>query len=728
FFLGSYIANRVRDVFLGYFRFMYLLCDGNSKETDPSNPRGTCTTPNCNHYEQFLDYQEPDPTIEDFYYEITGDQFYILHPEFFDHPEDYQLHPTYQTLVDQEPDDFPRRSTGPSYINLFRLSFIYTLSKLGSPQKMFEIAQTAVTGIEIGTGQQLRVLMKVVGVHMIYTCVQYFMALLESALYPGLTPDERRKRSVFSIWPRRVTRAVQGSLNSILSSVIVFSSIAVVGALVSILSVGIIYDVNGALVQTHERVKTIKNAPVDVTSGKSHVSTSHYVNMFDDGLVMAYDSGIRWVDPILQDAFPTLGWGFSDWVYHLSHVIVEHQETPEPVEPVCLVPRVCPQRVLTPRPQYLRPVDHNTTEASENVELWVFPSVFTTYTIGRSSKYGVNEQSSPTLVAINLTLAKFLLSNLFGYKGIDNNVLLEGFNIFNDLLFRLILFLLTVLTLTALKVSPIHRIGWIIDQALASSASMGSFRLSSSSSPGRILAKHLEFAITGTFIAMLKLSMYHTIFTVAFTNLLAGRAIAEVGASAFVPVRYAWITSFFGIVLTMFPIAPNWLVVLPGAIIHFYVYGFRRAEAVALVVGHLLFTNMVDSAVWDSHVVKTARPGISSAFWLGLWIFLGGSLWGIKGLLLGPVVFACIPAVWSATLELRGLPEPPRTTGYIAAAAAATRMPRDKAAAETEDEGASPPMMNSFHRLSESDSGTEDEKFHAGLKVSSELRRRIKRL
>ncbi|KAG0285648.1 hypothetical protein BGZ97_007713 [Linnemannia gamsii] len=159
---------------------------------------------------------------------------------------------------------------------------------------------------------------------------------------------------------------------------------------------------------------------------------------------------------------------------------------------------------------------------------------------------------------------------------------------------------------------------------------------------------------------MFKLSIYHTLFTVAWTHFLTDRVTLLVAAgeasSDFVPLKYAWLTSLFGIALTLFPIAPNWLVAIPGGLIHFYIYGQRPMEAIAMVVGHLLLANLVDGAVWDSHVVKNARPGVSSAFWLGLWVFLGGMKWGPKGLLLGPVFFAAVPSIWSALLELRGKP------------------------------------------------------------------------
>ncbi|KAG0036488.1 hypothetical protein BGZ82_004146 [Podila clonocystis] len=724
FFLGSFVANGIKYLISSYCRVMYIVCDGKSKETDTTRPRGTCATPNCNHYEQFLDYREPDPSIEDFYYEITGDQFYELHPEFFDQPEDYQLHPGYQTLVDQEPDNFARRSTGPSYINILRLAFIYVLSKLGTPQELFEIVKAAVANIEIGTKEQLSKLMLVVVLHIIYTCLQHFVAQFEAVLYPKLTQDERRKHSIFHTLPRAITRTVQESLNSALTTTIVLSTFAVIATLLSVLSLGVAHDVQGIMVQTHERVHIIKNPQTLLTNGATPLSKSSYVTSIDDGLVIAYDTGISWFDPILKDAFPTLGWGAANWAFHLSHVIVDHQEPIGPSEPICIVPRVCTQQILSSPPKYRRPANHNTTEESEHVDLWVLPSLNLLRKLFTPEPSAIQlRHHTPTQKAINLTLAKFLASHILGYKGLDNSTMLWGFNMFNDLLFRWILFLLGLITFTGLKVSAIQRIGWIIDQALASTESMGSFRLSTSASPGRVLAKNLEFAITGTILAMFKLSIYHTIFTLTWTCFLAERVAAE-GVSYLVPVKYAWVTSLFGIVLILFPIAPNWLVSLPGALIHFYVYGQRKVEAIAMAVGHFVFASVVDGAIWDTHVVKMASPGVSSAFWLGLWIFLGGTHWGIKGLLVGPVMFASIPAIWSAVLELRGRPNSLRTS--------VTASAQDYESEEEEDREHVYPTSktNGYHNLSDSEteSQSENEADKVNAKYSAQIRRRIRRM
>ncbi|KAF9215436.1 hypothetical protein BGZ59_001376 [Podila verticillata] len=725
FFLGSYVANGIRYLFSSYCHAMYLVCDGKSKETDATHPRGTCKIPNCNHYEQFLDYRVPDPSIEEFYYEITGDQFYELHPEFFDQPEDYQLHAGYQALVDQEPDNFARRSIGPSYINILRIAFIYVLSKLGTHQELFEIAKAAVTNIEIGTKEQLSAMMLIVVLHIIYTCLQYFVAQFEAVLYPKLTQDERRKHSIFNTLPRTITRAVQESLNSVLTTTIVLFTLAVIATLLSVLSLGIAHDIQGIMVQTHERVKSIK-APQTLIRDGSSLSKSPYVNSIDDGLVMAYDTGINWFDPILKDAFPTLSWGAADWAFHLSHVIVDHQEPIEPSDPICIVPRVCTQQILSSPPKYRRPANHNTTEESEHVDLWVFPSLNLLrnfFTDPESSTIQLRHQP-PTRMAINLTLAKFLVGHILGYRGLDNSTMLWGFNVFNDLLFRWILFLLGLTAFTGLKVSPIQRSGWIIDQALASTESMGSFRLSTSASPGRVLAKNLEFAITGTFLAMFKLSIYHTIFTLTWTYFLAERVATDAGVSYLVPVKYAWVTSLCGIVLILFPIAPNWLVSLPGALIHFYVYGQRKVEAIAMAVGHFLFATVVDGAVWDTHVVKMASPGVSSAFWLGLWIFLGGTHWGIKGLLVGPVMFASIPAIWSAVLELRGRPDSPRT--------GMTSLAQDYESenGEVQEHVYPASKTNGYRNLSDSEtaSESENEANKVKSKYSAQIRRRIRRL
>ncbi|KAF9429905.1 hypothetical protein BGZ94_009020 [Podila epigama] len=667
-FLGRPVVKVLSALFNAYCHIIYVASDNRSKndEADP-RPKGTCTLgPDCDHYEQFLDYRKPDPAIEDFYFPITGDELYELHPEYFEQPEDYQLHPNYQTLLEHAPDQHPRRSSGPSYVNLIRLALIFVVLRTYTPQEIWMLAKTAVTTVTLGSlwdPRILQLLLIAVALHIIYSSLQLFFVTIETAMYPDYTMYERRRNSVLRLPTRVFANAVQRSLNSTLSTIIVLSTIFIIGVLMTILSAGVVHDVQGIVGQTHQRVTKVKEyQQAQGRHGSATLSTSSIVNQMDDGLVNIYDAGLAWFDPILKDTFDGLYWGATDWATHISHVFVEYEEPNAPVEPMCEIPRLCQQQVLS-RPKYRRPASHNTTEESDDVELFVLPSLASLYnvltrvpTLGSLKPYPMTTKQR----AINLTQMKFLLGNLFGYtrssKMVDNSTMLWGFNIFNDLLFRGILFILALTTFTSLRVSPLQRIGWLIDQALASRSSMGSFWLSSSPSPGRGLATNLEFAITGTFLAMFKLSIYHTIFTLVWTHTLADRVMADLGVSDFVPVKYAWLTAGFGIALTLFPIAPNWLVSLPGAIVHFYVYGGRHIEALCMVLGHLVFSTLVDGAIWDSHVVKTAQPGVSSAFWLGLWIFLGGSEWGVKGLLVGPVMFACIPAIWAAVLELRGRP------------------------------------------------------------------------
>ncbi|KAF9585155.1 hypothetical protein BGW38_003687 [Lunasporangiospora selenospora] len=693
FFLGSIIAGAIKKVFLGYCYVVYMLCDGRPRP-EKSQGNAICRLNNVDMHDK----------------------------------DDYELHPSYQTLVDQEPDDYARSPNWPSYLNLLRLGFLYVLLQLGSPSELLEFAKLVWESgkIELGTQRQLNFLMVLILLHIQYACLGQIVSMIERVLlYPRLSREETKDRSVLYAVPRMVRRALQESLNSTVATTVVLSTIAGLGLLVMVLSVGVAHDIQGIVAQTHQRVMTFQEAEAQAALGlldNQDRQEGPFVRQADEALSQAYDAGLGWFDPILKDAFPVLSWGATEWAFQVANVIVDPEapllRRPQPSQKArkssdsasqlkawsalddsgfgSLVIE-SPQRDASEQVQFASS-SFSSEEAIEHPELWHIPTLQSLgfvspkqinqatfmarkrsedgdFSVKSDSQEPVEKQENGTPTsprAINLSQIKFLTSLVLGYEGLNSENMLWGFNAFNDLLFRWILFLLGLMTFTALKVSPLQRIGWIIDQALASSpSSFGSLRLSSSAAgststhgaasatspgPGRVLAKSLEYSITGTFVSMLKLAIYHTLFTLAWTRFLQDRVMADAGLSEFVPVRYAWLTSLFGIVLIMFPIAPNWLVSIPGAVVHFYVYGQRPIEAVAMVVGHVLFAGIVDGAVWDSHVVRHTRPGVSSAFWLGLWMFLGGMKWGTKGLLLGPVLFASVPSAWSAILELRGRP------------------------------------------------------------------------
>ncbi|OAQ32209.1 hypothetical protein K457DRAFT_135535 [Linnemannia elongata AG-77] len=718
FFVGSHIANAVKAVFLGYCYVVYMLCDGRPR--DNKDKKTTTPVKDESYANDKVDREEDFP--EERQLNRIDD-------------DDYELHPDYQALVDQEQDGYARPANWPSYTNLLRAAFIYGLLQLGTPSELWSGVKAIWSEIEFGTQQQFNILMVAVLLHIQYSCLGQIVAMIERVIYPKLTPEQYKERSIINTVPKMFRKALQESLNSTLTTTIVLSTIAVVGTLVAILSVGVAHDVQGLLAQTHHRVMgfreekarwTLENAQ---DTGAPPVPKSALVNQVDDALSQAYDAGLQWFDPILKDAFPDLTWGATEWAFQLAHVVVDldHFQSAAAAakaaaqasaaaaaaaaaadakaKATCEAPE---EKKVDLNELLLHPADQTTLSLKdfastrtdteehnshndnndnndhndnndindtneihdhttlEEPELWPIPTLRSLLLSGSDNKdaFGIlsgnDFSNTPRQKAINVSQAKYLLSIIFGYKGFDTPMMLWGFNVFNDLLFRGILFMLVLMTFTGLKVSPLQRLGWIIDQALGSSTNFGSFHLSDTYSPGRVLAKSLEFSISGTFISMFKLSIYHTLFTLAWTHFLTDRVTLLVAAGEaspdFVPIKYAWLTSLFGIVLTLFPIAPNWLVAIPGGLVHFYIYGQRSMEAIAMVVGHLLLANLVDGAVWDSHVVKNARPGVSSAFWLGLWVFLGGMKWGPKGLLLGPVFFAAVPSIWSALLELRGKP------------------------------------------------------------------------
>ncbi|KAF9196674.1 hypothetical protein BGZ50_008619 [Haplosporangium sp. Z 11] len=668
-FLGRYVASAIKSLFQGYCHVIYLLCDGRPQNSKVSS----------------------SPTHQN----ITKDGSWETERSYGNHRDldvidddnDYELHPSYQTLVDKEPDQYARPPNSPSYLNLLRLVIVYILLQFGTPSELRAFVNQLWTEIEIGTPRQLNWLMILVLLHVTYKCLGRIVSAIERVVYSNLTPEQQKERSILSTLPRKIRRAMQMSLNSTLATLIVFATLATVGTLSAVLSIGVAHDVQGIVAQTHYRVMAFKEGVVhpgfdDNKTGHEKGTGRTFVYEADGALSQAYDAGVHWFDPIVKGAFPDLEWGVTDWARQFANVVVDMVDQSYSTG-ACEAKLEQDVDLHTFFQQYTinqSPLSGNNEPKAQTVppeptpleqpEFWTIPTLKSLGFTGIPSMKtnGFHSQTQPSR-ALNISQAKYLLSLVLGYKGFDGETMLWGFNAFNDLLFRWILFLLTLLTLTGLKVSPLQRIGWIIDQTLASSSSFGSSKLSADASPGRVLAKSTEFAITGTFLAMFKLAVYHTAFTVAWTHFLADQvtSLIAVGAAPydFVAVKYAWLTSLFGIILTVFPIAPNWLVSVPAGVIHFYIYGQRPMEAIAMIGGHIIFATVVDGAVWDSHVIKNVRPGVSSAFWLGLWVFLGGMKWGTKGLLLGPVFFAAIPSIWAALIELRGKPRPSSKDDFL---------------------------------------------------------------
>ncbi|KAF9101219.1 hypothetical protein BGX27_011560 [Mortierella sp. AM989] len=696
FFLGSYVANAIRSIFRGYCYIVYIICDGRLRNTSKTNGTENGDTIKEEMWEQ--------DTKSGSYYKRTLYDAERNQLEKLDEDE-YELRPQYQTLVNQEYDRYARPASRPSYVDLMRAALVYVLLQWTTPTELWSSVKALLSEIQFGTTTQLTYVIMAIIVHMQFVCMKQVVHMIERVFYPKLTPEELKERSILTTTSRTVRRAIQESLNSMLTTTVVFSTLSILGVLVTILSVGVAHDVQGLLAQTHHRVTGFRQAQAqlklqgDYETEYATTTKNPFVGQVDEALSQAYDAGIDWFDPILKEAFPDLAWGATDWAYHVANVVVDLDQqgtvvavaaTPPTPPGTCeaevkkgpeleeillqnfqdINQKPFKDDIATSSPELTSEEEEEEELVLEKPELWIIPTFeslgFPRIKARSATEFIAQKQSQK---AINISQINYLLSIILGYKGLDTPALLNGFNLFNDLLFRWILFLLGLLTFTGLKVAPLQRVGWIVDQALASPESnFGSSRLTISASPGRSIAKNIEFAITGTFVSMFKLSVYHTIFTLIWTRLLFNQALPLISAGAastdFVAIKYAWLTSLFGIVLVLFPIAPNWLVSLPGAIVHFYVYGQRPMEAIALVIGHVAMASMVDGAVWDSHVVKSARPGVSSAFWLGLWVFLGGMKWGPKGLLLGPVLFAAVPSIWSALLELRGKPYSKDGTGF----------------------------------------------------------------
>ncbi|ORZ28309.1 hypothetical protein BCR41DRAFT_383151 [Lobosporangium transversale] len=742
FFLGSYIASAIQTVFHSYCYIVYMICDGrprglNKEQVKRSSGENNSVKEKGNTWEQ-----EGIPNV--YYKRTPANDIEESRLDRVD-PDDYELRPSYQILVDQEPDRYMRPVNGPSYTNLLRAALIYTVLQFTTPMELWELIKLKWSEIQFGTTTQLTCLIMTVIVHMQFVCMKQLVPIIERVFYPNLSLEERQERSLLNTIPKMVRKTLQESLNSVLATIIVLSTLSILGILSTILSIGVVHDVQGLLVQTHQRVAIIKEGQLRHgfhDMGYESVAKNSLTKQLDGALEQAYEAAINRFDPILKEAFPDLAWGANDWAYNVANVVVnpdqdyhyyyiprhkqkqhqmetqqeeqQHQQEQHQSAPVDSCNAEAKQEINLNgliRDTNQSPLNDNVVSTSlsaakdsnvekedkkkadegfqtnseetkegkedeaevvrETPELWIIPSLDSLGFSGSDADVSITGllHSNQRKKAINISQVKSLLTIVSGFRGFDTENMLWGFNAFNDLLFRCILFLLGLLTLTGLKVSPLQRIGWMIDQAFVSQVpNFDSTRLPSSASPGRAIAKSLEFAISGTFVAMLKLSIYHTLFTLIWTRSLANQVfpLIAVGAASsdFVAVKYAWLTSLFGIILVLFPIAPNWLVALPGGIVHFYIYGQRPIEAIAMVLGHVVMSSLVDGAVWDSHVVRTARPSVSTAFWLGLWTFLGGMKWGPKGLLLGPVFFAAIPTIWSAILELRGKPGPHSITDY----------------------------------------------------------------
>ncbi|KAF9953597.1 hypothetical protein BGZ65_004571, partial [Modicella reniformis] len=647
FFLGSYIANALKALFLGYCHVIHLISDGQSRNPTTANEKQSPTQKDGDtEYEGTLDRRS-----------VVNDDDDILDGE------DYELHPSYQQFVDQEHDKYARPPNWPSYMNLLRFGFLYIVFQFTTHSELIQffkddddhhhLWKNQIVAWKGPTSSQITWFILAILIHIVISTLGRVIFLIERLFYPGLTPQEQAEISLLRLIPRVLKRALQESLHSLVSLVLVLSTLFLLGLLGTILSMGVVHDVQGLVTQMHQRVMFLRQEQlflhgIDVgTTGYLPQGPKHpLVQQADDALTSAYDAGINWIDPILKESFPDLAWGTVDWVQNLANVVVdvvvspaaaaaaaaavaEAQEEekegggedeegqgevttttttkatgpppPPPPPPSSSVVAIAETASGMKGVSTCKPIvvaeerdlkDHVTDKKAEkdddddvssqehvetnNIlkekvveeedqqepELWVIPtldSIIEVYKRQRQTVFGFRdpkkkeqeeemmaaaaeekeeqqeqEEKAPPppkqRIAINISQARRLMKILLAHEGLDTSNMLWGFNTFNDLFFRWILFLLGLITLTGLKVSPLQRIGWIIDQALVSSSSLrheGASRLStSSSSPGRVLAKSLEFAITGTFVSMLKLSIYHTIFTLVWTRFLFNRATA----------------------------------------------------------------------------------------------------------------------------------------------------------------------------------------------------------
>jgi len=97
---------------LGYCYAVYMVCDGRPrKEKSPNRTKENGSTPDA----FWSNGKYTTPVTE--------------HDELdrIDDEDDYELHPNYQVLVEQEPDNYARPANWPSYLNLLRAAFIYAL-------------------------------------------------------------------------------------------------------------------------------------------------------------------------------------------------------------------------------------------------------------------------------------------------------------------------------------------------------------------------------------------------------------------------------------------------------------------------------------------------------------------------------------------------------------------------------------------------------------------------
>ncbi|KAF9978408.1 hypothetical protein BGZ73_002587 [Actinomortierella ambigua] len=685
FFLGSYVANGIKYVFQSYCHAMNIVVGGHPGKHAEAPPK------------------EPDmPYGEDYYIFqqslLPGNEKMYTKQRKAVVADDYELHDFYQQMVDQEPSKSPAKPTWPSYMMIARAIFVYCLLQVATPQEIYQYAKTTILNVRIDTVNTLWFLVWAFMLHAVLINISDWITMIEMLFNPGLNHIQMAKRSIRTQVSKALRKSVQNNLHSYLSLLLSLLTVGVLGLLSTILAFGVVHDVHGILSQTHERVTKLQQQPRLFGEAKGLTAD------VDRGLSGAYESGLQWLEPILKDAFPVVGWTPLEWAMQLSDVVVAKDPCSRlsayslEAEGVCLKPVV--QDVLETTPFWVTEQEYTAHFMNETVDF--IPEAFHTHSIPtpadppllvdvplsweaiRSKLSGSNSVSSlsaaclaskPTdasSVAINLSQIQFLVDVLRTHRDLDMEMVLAKVNWFNEFLFCCILFMLTLITLTGLKVSPLQRVGWLIDQALTSSSSMGSLQLPRSSSPGRVLAKHLEFAISGTFFAMFKLSVYRILFTVVWTRQVALWAAKKVAfpeslghpfggdvvvVDDFVPVKYAWLTSLVMVVLTLFPIAPSWIASIPGAVVHFFIYGQQKTLAVLLILGHVMMAMFVDGPVWDTYVVKAAQPGTSSAFWLGLWVYLGGMRWGTKGLLVGPVIYAAVPAAWAAILEMRGRPD-----------------------------------------------------------------------
>ncbi|KAG0248106.1 hypothetical protein DFQ27_001168, partial [Actinomortierella ambigua] len=220
-------------------------------------------------------------------------------------------------------DDYsPLKPTCPSYMTLVRLLLAYCFLRLTTADQR-QLVFEAIQSTHIDTRELLWKYACFFLLHAFVINVHNWITLFEMWFSPGVNHIVVAERSIRIRVSRGLRKSMQYHLHWFLSALLSLMVVVGLGLLAGVFASGVLHDVYGGLLQTHAYVTKVQGHP-------NHAAANGFMNYMDRSLVDAYNSGTQWLEPLVMDAFPDVGWTPQEWALQVAKVVV----TVDPCNPL----------------------------------------------------------------------------------------------------------------------------------------------------------------------------------------------------------------------------------------------------------------------------------------------------------------------------------------------------------------------------------------------------------